>query len=130
MKTEKVIWGLILIFIGAVFLLNNFNVIDFYWGSVWRFWPVVFILIGANMLFSRFNNSTGAILSVVITLVALVFIGYQGTRPNSHSERRSWFRFDHNDRDTVNDKASWTTSNTFTEAYSANVQKAELNIQA
>ena len=130
MKTEKVIWGLILIFIGAVFLLNNFGVINFYWGSVWRFWPVVFILIGANMLFSRFNNSTGAILSVVVTLVALVFIGYQGTRPDD-SNRRSWFRYENHDgdSDTVSQKAGWNSSNTFTEPYSPNIKYAELNIK-
>jgi len=130
MKTEKVIWGLILIFIGAVFLLNNFGVIDFYWGSVWRFWPIIFILIGANMLFSRMANSTGTILSVVLTLAALLFIGYQGTRPTESRLGRSWFRFDHHDRDTGrNDETSWTSTNTFTEAFAPNTKRAELNIK-
>jgi hypothetical protein len=130
MKTEKVIWGLILIFIGAVFLLNNFGVIDFYWGSVWRFWPIIFILIGANMIFSRLSNSTGAILSVVLTLSALLFLGYQGTRPNESRMGRSWFRFDSHDRDTgSNDETSWTSTNTFTEAFAANTKRAELNIK-
>jgi len=133
MKTEKVIWGLILIFIGAVFLLNNFGVIDFYWGSVWRFWPLIFILIGANMLFSRLNGSTGSILSVSLTLVALIFLGYQGTREPEHRMGRSWF-FHHNDwdedsTDTVRSNANWTSTNTFTELYAANTKRAELNIK-
>jgi len=133
MKTEKVIWGLILIFIGAVFLLNNFGVIDFYWGSVWRFWPIIFILIGANMLFSRLNGSTGSILSISLTLAALIFLGYQGTREPERRMGRSWFKFDHDwdkdSRDTVRSNASWTSSNTFTELYSANTKRAELNIK-
>lgn len=129
MKTEKVIWGLILIFIGSVFLLNNFGVINFYWGSVWRFWPIIFILIGANMLFSRLNNSTGSILSVSLTLIALIFIGYQGTRPNNSTLGRSWFRFDHHDNDTaIKNGANWSTSNTFTEPFTGNITRAELNI--
>lgn len=130
MKTEKVIWGLILIFIGSIFLLSNFDVINFYWGSVWRFWPIIFILIGANMLFSRLNNSTGSILSVSLTLIALIFIGYQGTRPNHSTLGRSWFKFDHNDNDTGRrDSGTWSTSNTFTEPFASNIQRAELNIK-
>jgi hypothetical protein len=128
MKTEKVIWGLILIFIGSVFLLSNFGVINFYWGSVWRFWPIIFILIGANMLFSRLNSSTGSILSVSLTLIALIFIGYQGTRPNHSTLGRSWFRFDHNDNDNVSKKSADWSSNTFTEPFTSNITRAELNI--
>lgn len=130
MKTEKVIWGLILIFIGAVFLLSNFGVINFYWGSVWRFWPIIFILIGANMLFSRLNSSTGSILSVSLTLLALIFIGYQGTRPNNTRVGRHWFKFDHKDRDSADKNGvNWTTTNTFTEPFLANTKRAELNIK-
>jgi len=133
MKTEKVIWGLILIFIGAVFLLSNFGVINFYWGSVWRFWPIIFILIGANMLFSRLNGSTGSILSVSLTLAALLFLGYQGTREPERRMGRSWFfhrdDWDEESTDTVRNNANWTSSNTFTEAYSPGTKRAELNIK-
>jgi hypothetical protein len=130
MRTEKVIWGLILIFIGAIFLLTNFGVINFYWASVWRFWPIIFILIGVNMLLSRFNNSTGAMVSVGLTLVALVFLGYQGTQVSKGSERHSFFMFGHrNSKDTSeSDSADWNTSNTFTEAYIPTTTRAELNI--
>ena len=128
MKTEKVIWGLILIFIGAVFLLSNFGVINFYWGSIWRFWPVIFILIGANMIFSRFNNLTGTILSVSITLIALVFIGYQGTRADNRQER-SWFRYQERNIDNSSNERSRNNSSTFTEPYSSDIKRAELNIK-
>lgn len=125
MKTEKIVWGLILIFIGTVFLLDNFNVIEFYWGSVWRFWPVVFILIGANMLLSRFGNKNSApILAAAITIITLCFIGYQGTRPD---RSRSWFNFHHgNDRGRKD--TGWSESNTFSEPYGG-VKRARLNIQ-
>ena len=130
MRTEKIIWGLILIFIGAVFLLNNFGVINFYWASVWRFWPIIFILTGANMLLSRFNSSTGTLISVGLTLAALLFLGYQGTRPQNNRLGNAWLHFDHEDGDTLsNDSASWNTSNTFTEAYSPNTKRAELNLK-
>ncbi|MBC7745113.1 MAG: hypothetical protein H7096_08425 [Flavobacterium sp.] len=128
MKTEKVIWGLVLIFIGVVFLLNNFGVINFYWGSVWRFWPIIFVLIGANMIFSRFNNLTGTILSIGLTLTALIFLGYQGTRPNRNDEGRSRFGFNGNLDKMKKGKPDWASSNKFTEAYLSNAKYAELNI--
>lgn len=131
MKTEKIVWGLILIFIGSIFLLDNFNVINFFWGSVWRFWPIIFILIGANMLFSRFGNKVSApILAASITIITLIFIGYQGLRPRSerisfHSEH---FKYDYDIKTTTRD-SGWSGTSNFTEPFTAGIQRAELNIQ-
>lgn len=114
MKTEKIIWGLIFIFVGTVFMLDNFDIIDFYWGSVWRFWPIIFILIGANMLFSRFaNKTTGPILAASVTLIVLAFIGYQGSIPR---ENRGWLHFEF-DNDKRNKNADWNAVSSFTEPY-------------
>lgn len=125
MKTGKIVWGIILIFIGSIFLLENFNVLEFYWSAVWRFWPVVFILIGANMLLSRFGNEVYApYLIGSITIITLALIAYQGTRPHAN---RGWVRFKHESRhDWQND--SGDTSSTFTEPYSG-TKRARLNIQ-
>lgn len=126
MKTEKIVWGMILIFIGTIFLLDNFNVIDFYWGSVWRFWPVIFILIGANMLLSRFGNKKVVPAIVAgITFVSLALIGYQGSRPN-HNDR-GWmnFKYDSDDRDS---DSSRNSPSYFIEPYGG-AKKVELRIQ-
>lgn len=86
MKTGKIVWGMILIFLGFVFLLDNLSIIDFYWGSVWRFWPVVFILIGMNMIMSRLQNTKlVAPLVALITFLVLAMIGYQGLQPSDSS---------------------------------------------
>lgn len=124
MKTEKIIWGLIFIFVGTVFMLDNFDVINFYWGSVWRFWPVIFILIGANMLLSRFADKTTApIFAASITLIVLAFIGYQGS---IQREDRGWMHVEFgNDKDHNGDGRAVRA---FFEPY-AGAQAAELNIQ-
>jgi len=124
MKTEKIIWGLIFIFVGTVFMLDNFDVIDFYWGSVWRFWPIIFILIGANMLLSRFANKTTApIIAASITLLVLAFIGYQGSIPQKD---RGWLRYSFgNDKD---DTTDWSNAGVFKEPYTGS-KAASLNIQ-
>jgi hypothetical protein len=125
MKTEKIVWGMILIFTGSIFLLDNFNVIDFYWGSVWRFWPVIFILVGANMLLSRFGNKKAVPAMVAgITLVSLALIGYQGTRPNND---RGWMSFKSDKDDNWNDSTRNVPSY-FIEPYGG-AKRAELRIQ-
>lgn len=125
MKTEKIIWGLIFIFVGTVFMLDNFNVINFYWGSVWRFWPLIFILTGLNMLLSRLVNRTNAqIIAASITLLVLAFVGYQGT---IRREDRGWVHFKFNDK-RHNKETSWSDANVFSEAYTGS-KAATLNIQ-
>ena len=125
MKTEKIIWGLIFIFVGTVFMLDNFNVINFYWGSIWRFWPIIFILIGINMLLSRLaNRTTAAIAAAGITLTVLAFIAYQGSIRREHS---GWVQFKYNDGRHDND-TSWSDASVFSEPYTGS-KAATLNVQ-
>lgn len=129
MKTEKIVWGLILIFIGGVFLLENFGVIDFYWSSVWRLWPLFLVVLGANMLLNRGNNKAGGLVAAAITLVALAIIGYQGSRPR-YEQRSNWsFRHDDEERGGgEEDRPARPSSATFTEQYVAGTRHAQLNI--
>jgi hypothetical protein len=45
-KTGSFAFGLILILLGGVFLLDQFYFIDA-WDYLWRFWPLILIIIGA-----------------------------------------------------------------------------------
>lgn len=45
--------GLVLTVLGVFFLLDTQDVWDYTIGDIWRFWPVVLILIGAKMLIKR-----------------------------------------------------------------------------
>ena len=50
------VWGILLLFLGIVFLLQNLKVLPWgLWGILWRFWPVVIITFGLGMLLRRFN---------------------------------------------------------------------------
>jgi LiaI-LiaF-like transmembrane region len=46
---DSLIWGVILIAIGGIFLLETMHVRV--WHYVWRLWPVIFIVWGANKLY-------------------------------------------------------------------------------
>ncbi|WP_432712388.1 LiaF transmembrane domain-containing protein [Pedobacter sp.] len=87
MKLDRIMWGIILLFVGGVLLLENFNVIDFYWRSVWRFWPVFLIIAGVNILFNRKQSQIGSAISIGVLVVMLGFLFYKGQQPPEH---RNW----------------------------------------
>lgn len=105
MKFDKIIWGVLLLFIGGVLLLDNFNVIEFYWRNVWSFWPVFLIILGINILFNRNDSQTGSVISLGILIVALCFLFVRGQeRPTrgfwwNHSNDHVSIDLDDNDDD-------------------------------
>jgi hypothetical protein len=50
MKYKHLFWGLLLIAIGLLFILNNLGVIHFSWFSFWRLWPVILLFWGIAIL--------------------------------------------------------------------------------
>ena len=48
-RGDSLIWGIILIVVGGIFLLQQFDVDVF--DPVWRLWPVILIVWGANKLY-------------------------------------------------------------------------------
>ncbi|MBA7683075.1 hypothetical protein ES703_91431 [subsurface metagenome] len=62
-------WGLWLLFLGIVFLLQSFNVLPWgLWGTLWRFWPVLIITTGISILLRHYN-----IWLVSVLVLALLF---------------------------------------------------------
>ncbi len=48
------VWPIILILVGVVYLLNNLGLIDApTWQSIWQLWPVIFLAIGLDSLIRR-----------------------------------------------------------------------------
>lgn len=80
-------WGIVLLFVGAVLLLENFDVINFYWRNVWSFWPVFLIIAGVNILFNRNKSETGNMISLGVLVIMLGFIFYRGQQPPAN---RNW----------------------------------------
>jgi len=52
MKTGSIFWGIVLMAIGGILLLANFDVIDY--DTVFDFWPVVIVVIGGKLIFDYF----------------------------------------------------------------------------
>ncbi|MBM3295429.1 MAG: hypothetical protein FJY82_13045 [Candidatus Aminicenantes bacterium] len=47
-RKDPLIWGIILILVGFVFILENFDIDA--WNFAWKLWPVILIVWGANKL--------------------------------------------------------------------------------
>ncbi|RZK82498.1 MAG: hypothetical protein EOO92_01545 [Pedobacter sp.] len=100
MKLDRVMWGIILLFIGGVLLLENFNFINFYWGSVWRFWPIVLIIFGVNILFAKSKSQVGGMISIGVLVITLSFLFFRGTqRPPNEPSKHYNFNYDDDNND-------------------------------
>lgn len=135
MKTEKIIWGLVLIFIGTVRLLQNFDVIDFHWGVLTRLWPLIPLLIGANLLLNRTESKMGSTAALLITVGILGVVFFAGTNANYRSGfsipgiRYTYRDTDQEDKDVHNDH-SWSTKkeSDYVEWYNPETKHAALII--
>jgi len=64
------IWGIFLLFSGVLLLLQTFGILPWgLWGSLWRFWPVLIIIIGLGILLRRYH----------VWLVSLLILAILGT---------------------------------------------------
>ena len=61
------LFGLFLLFLGIVLLLQTFQVLPWnLWGVLWRFWPVLIIIIGLDILLRRYNPWLVSALALVL----------------------------------------------------------------
>lgn len=67
------IFPLILITIGLIFLLNNFNIVSWdVWATIWRFWPVLIIISGLSLIFGR--TRIGGIVTLLVSLILIALV--------------------------------------------------------
>lgn len=119
MKLDRIMWGIILLFIGGVLLLENFGIINFYWWSVWRFWPIFLIIAGVNILFNRNKSQIGSIVSIIVLLITLVLLFFKGQEVPAHKKRVSTEqRIDGGDGD-MEDVVEQTFSQPYTDSVPA-----------
>lgn len=70
-----IIWGLLIIGAGLVWLLNNLGYLPGdIWRTLWRFWPVLVILLGVEVALRGFSNRVAVplLLLAVVAIVAVV----------------------------------------------------------
>lgn len=131
MRNDKIIPGVVLVLIGAAFLLNNFGVLHFHWYNMWHLWPIFLVVGGINLVFAHNRSPWATILkiSVVVIGFGLVLFGNFGTR-YSFWPSHVYFNDGNDNWDNSNDSGGVKASGKgdFNEPYSADAKVARLNI--
>lgn len=122
MKTKNVIWGLVLVLIGLLFILKNLDIIYFSWFSIWRLWPMGLVLIGVAILPVK-SGIKIALAIITLVIAAIVLIMYPGR--NSHEW--SWFDRDRSRGEIVEPK---DIDQQIAEVYDTAVKSAQLTFDA
>ena len=77
---SKIATGIWLIFFGIIALLHNFNVIAFNFYAIIKYWPLLIISIGINLIFQYKNYGTVMIIALNVAICAfLAYTGYTST---------------------------------------------------
>nr|WP_294896962.1 DUF5668 domain-containing protein [uncultured Pedobacter sp.] len=126
MRASKISWGIIFIFIGSVFLLENYGIIDFSWGYIWKFWPIILIVMGINIIFSRSESNTGKWLVILTTVFALSLLVYANSNAPKTVIKHWSYNFDDDEDTDESDNPS--IKSFYQEDYDAKFKTATLNI--
>ena len=113
MKNSRgLVWGGLLIIFGLLWLLHNLDLLDFQWGEILPYWPVLLILAGAVLLATgREHGSSGASGGLVGLLITLAVFGGIINRTDRAFDRHgdNWnFNWnDNDDEDNHDDESSY-----------------------
>ena len=55
-KQESLFWGIVLLLIGAIFLMDNLGIDIDVWIIVEDYWPLILIAIGIKQIWRHFNT--------------------------------------------------------------------------
>jgi len=70
-RRPRIVAPLILILAGVLFLFNNFGLLPWgMWGALWRFWPLILVLLGLEIIVGR-APAWVSVLAVILTLLAV-----------------------------------------------------------
>lgn len=110
------IFPIILIVLGLVFLAYNYGVMENqFWGELWRFWPVALIVIGVAIVGRKYLPRWLSILIIVIMIVAAILGAY-------------YFSKNHFDFKINSKSQSQSESLKFDEPLSADIAKMNLEV--
>ncbi len=86
----RLFWGLFLVVIGGLFLVNNFGIASVRFDNLWRLWPLAIILAGLTTISIRhWLWKTIIIVFILLSMATLVWIGLGGVEPNSQTSTQS-----------------------------------------
>lgn len=131
MKNDKIIPGLVLVLIGAAFLLNNFGILHFHWYNIFHLWPIFLVIGGVNLVFAHNKSPWATILKISVVVIGFGFVFFGNyDRHFRFWPGRVYINDDSSNWDDSNDSGGVKTSGKgdFNEPYSPDAKVARLNI--
>lgn len=69
------LWGVLLVFVGAMLLLNSLGLVSWeIWQAIWQYWPVVLVLAGLRAILGNNLGANWLLFLVTIIVFGLVFL--------------------------------------------------------
>ena len=68
---KRILWGVFLIVVGGLLLMARLDYVDI--PSIWKFWPMVFVAIGAGHLLERRPGGAASMLLMGLSFFAAEF---------------------------------------------------------
>lgn len=128
MKSSNIFWGLLLIVLGGLIFMRNFDIFFFSWGSILRLWPLIFIFWGVAVL--PVKSGVKILLSIITIAIGLAILA---TNPHTDYFWQRWdnhIRIDRGDRyDRDDEDYSWSEQN-LSDDYDSVIETAVLNLDA
>ena len=121
MKTSHIFWGLLFIVFGLLVLINNFTNIFMDWGTIWKLWPLVIVLLGLSIIVKH-KYGKGIIAGLAAIILALAIFASIKTATHFMNDDFNFTFGDEAD-------AEYTTTE-FTEQYDSNLKFGTLNFDA
>lgn len=72
MRNDKIVPGVVLIIIGALILLHNYDLLDFHWLNFVYLIPIMIVVWGVNLIFGA-NKSSPVAVGIKIGIIAIGF---------------------------------------------------------
>lgn len=138
MKRDRLFSGLLLLGIGILFLLDNFNVIDFHWANIISLWPLFLIVPGINLVFAHQDAAWATTVKILALVAVFALVFYRGTRPTdnqfwSHQFNNKNFFYDETGSDNADNKEGVFNkvagTSAYNEPFTPTIKTASLNIR-
>ncbi|MEZ5197840.1 MAG: DUF5668 domain-containing protein [Bacteroidales bacterium] len=129
MKKGEIFWGVLLLTLGVLFTLRNFDIFFFNWHSIFKLWPFIFIFWGISLLpVKAFMKLTLSV--VAIFFAVLILVNHPGSKNNWWWPDNFSYKYDRDyDDDEDHEEYSWDDQN-FSEPPDENISTARLNLNA
>jgi hypothetical protein len=126
MKTKGVFWGVILIAIGALFVLRNFGIFHFSWYDLKHLWPVILVILGISLL--PIKGVVRIILSFIVVIIVMVYISNNQVY-HDHNYRGLGWIWNNDEYSDWDEEENWDDQLLY-ESYVDDVENAVLEFDA